>query len=172
MNNGFGNHDLWISKLDGETWKQAVSRFQLYPEDTQALMDWAAREDDKRLSGSSLVGNDFFIPADPTPAQAADEAIQLPARLKKAKQASRDAEHDAAVELLRAEAEYRHRYLRPGVPQHARDLAAVNLMTAEQLEERLLPEILEKLHPEIVAAICERYLKLEGVVERDRWGPL
>ena len=104
--------------------------------------------------------------------EAADDKIQHQARLAKMEQPRRDASRDAELALLRAEAEYRDKYLRPGVPQHVRDLAAVNLMTTEQLEECLLPEALEKLHPEIVSAICERYLKLEGILGLDRWSSL
>lgn len=103
---------------------------------------------------------------------AADYEIQKQARLAKIVQTRREVVRDAEIAHLQAEAEYRAKYLRPGVPQHVRDLAAVNLMTAEQLEERLLPETLDKLHPEIVAAICERYLKLESVIGPDRWSSL
>ena len=103
---------------------------------------------------------------------AADDIIQQQARLAKIAQAHRDAKRDSELALLQAEAEYRYKYLRRGVPQHERDLAAVNLMNAEQLEERLLPETLDKLHPEIVAAICERYLKLENIIGPDRWSSL
>ena len=172
MNDGYGNHDLWIKKLDGETWKQTVSRKRYYPEDMEVLMAWAIAEDSKCLLGMSQVGNDFFIPADLSPMDAADDKIQQQARLAKIAQAHRDAKRDAELALLQAEAEYRDKYLRRGVPQHERDLAAVNLMTAEQLEERLLPEALEKLHPDIVCAICERYLKLEGILELDHWNSL
>lgn len=172
MNDGYGNHDLWITKLDGETWKQAISCKRYYPEDMEALMTWAIAEDSKCLLGMSQVGNDFFIPADLSPMDAADDNIQQQARLAKIAQAHRDAKREAELALLQAEAEYRDKFLRHGVPQHVRDLAAVNLMTAEQLEERLLPETLEKLHPEIVSAICERYLKLEGILGLDRWSSL
>ena len=172
MNDGYGNHDLWITKLDGETWKQTVSRKRFYPDDMEMLTAWAIAEDSKCLLGMSQVGNDFFIPADLSPMEAADDKIQQQARLAKIAQAHRDAKRDAELALLQAEAEYRDKYLRRGVSQHERDLAAVNLMTAEQLEERLLPEALEKLHPDIVCAICERYLKLEGILELDHWNSL
>lgn len=170
MNNGVGNQDLWITKLDGETWEKAVSRFRFYPEDMEALAAWAAAEDNKCLLGTSQLGNSFFIPAALSPQEAADEEIQREAHLAKAEQDRRDTERDAELARLRAEAEYRQRYLRPGVPQHVRDLAAVELMSSEQLEERLQPEILENLDPQIVDAICQRYLELEGVLESKRWG--
>lgn len=172
MNDGYGNHDLWITKLDGETWKQTVSRKRFYPDDMEMLTAWAIAEDNKCLLGVSQVGNDFCIPADLSPMEAADDEIQKQARLAKIAQAHRDAKRAAELALLQSEAEYRDKYLRPGVPQHERDLAAVNLMNAEQLEERLLPETLDKLHPEIVAAICERYLKLENIIGPDRWSSL
>jgi hypothetical protein len=169
VNNGFGNHDLWITKLDGETWEKAVSRFSLYPEDMEALAAWAAVEDSKCLLGTSQTGCAFFIPAELSPQEAANEEIQRQAQLAKAEKDRRDAERDAEIAHLRAEAEYRARYLRPGVPQHIRDLAAVELMTSEQLEERLRPEVLNTFDPQIVDAICERYLKLEGVLESEMW---
>jgi hypothetical protein len=164
----------WITKLDSETWQQAALQRMhgLYPDEREELAAWAMEEDEKCLAGMSTVGNQFFKPAGISIASAAKESIQRQARLEWAEKARLAAEHEARLAVLRAEAEYRHRYLRPGVPQHVRDLAAVNLMTAEQLEERLLPEALEKLHPEIVAAICERYLKIEGIIELDRWGSL
>lgn len=166
----------WITKLESETWQQAALALQrmrsLYPDEREELEAWAIQEDEKCLLGTSRIGNEFFRPPGVSLAEAAEESIQSRARLEWAEKVKLEAEHEARLAALRAEAEYRHRYLRPGVPQHVRDLAAVNLMTVEQLEERLLPETLEKLHPEIVTAICERYLKLEGVVERDRWGPL
>lgn len=169
MNNGFGNCDLWITKLDEETWEKAVSHLRLYPEDMGALAAWAAAEDSKCLLGISQVGNKFFIPAALSPQEAADEEIQRKAQLAKAEQDRRDTERDAELARLRAEAEYREKYLRPGVPQYVRDLAAVEFMTSEQLEERLQPEVLENLDPQIVDAICQRYLKLEGVLESKRW---
>jgi len=169
MNNGAGDHDLWITKLDGETWEAAISRLRLYPEDMEALAAWAAAEDSKYLLGTSQVGNSFFIPAALSPHEAADEAIQREAQLAKEEQEHRDTERDAELTRLRAEAEYREKYLRPGVPQHARDLAAVELMTSEQLEERLQPGVLENLDPQIVDAICQRYLELQGVLESKRW---
>jgi hypothetical protein len=172
VNDGYGNHDLWITKLDGETWKQTVSHERFYPDDMEMLTAWAIAEDDKCLLGVSQVGNDFFIPAELSPMEAGDDKIQKQARLAKIEQSRLDAVRDAELAHLQAEAEYRARYLRPGVPQHERDLAAVNLMNAEQLEERLLPEALDKLHPEIVAAICERYLKLERIIGPDRWSSL
>lgn len=166
----------WITKLESETWQQAaLQRMRmrdLYPQEREELAAWAIREDEKCLSGTSEIGNEFFKPPGVSLAEAADESIQNQARLEWAEKVRLEAEHEARLAVMRAEAEYRHRYLRPGVPQHVRDLAAVNLMTAEQLEERLLPESLEKLHPEIVAAICERYLKLEGITEQDRWDSL
>lgn len=124
MNNGFGNHDLWITKLNGEPWEKAVSRLRLYPEDMEALAAWAAEEDSKCLLGTSQVGNNFFIPAELSPQEAADQEIQRHAQLAKAEQERRVTERDAELARLRAEAEYRDRYLRPGVPQHNRDLTA------------------------------------------------
>lgn len=170
MNNGLGNHDLWITKLDGESWEQAISRLRLYPEDMDALMAWAVAEDSKCLLGTSRVGSDFFIPAELSPLEAADDEIQQQARLAKIEQERRDAERDAELARLRAEAEYRDKYFRRGVPQHVRDLAAVEFMTSAELEERLRPEVLENLAPELVEAICQRYLELEGVSESKRWG--
>lgn len=169
MNNGVGNHDLWITKLDGETWEKAVSRLRFYPEDMDALAAWAVAEDRKCLLGDSQVGNNFFIPAELSPQEAADEEIQRQAHLAKAEQDRQDKERDAELARLRAEAEYRQRYLRPEVPQHVRDLAAVEHMNSEQLEERLRPEVLENLDPQIADAICQRYLKLERVLESERW---
>lgn len=169
LEGGAVTKDLWVIKSDSETWQHAVSRFRLYPEDMDALMAWAIEEDNKCLLGTSQVGNEFFIPAGLAPTKASDQGVQRQARLVKAEQERRDAEHDASVDALRAESEYLNRYLRPGVSQHVRDLAAVNLMTAAQLEERLHPEILDKLSPAIADAMCERYLKLEGVIESKRW---
>lgn len=169
MNTGVGNHDLWITKIDGETWVKAVARLRLYPEDMEALAAWAVEEDSKCLLEASKIGDNFFIPADLSPQEAADEEIQRQAQLARAEQVRRDAERDAELTRLRAEAEYRERYLRPGVTQHIRDLMAVDLMTSEQLEERLQPEVLEHLDPRIKESICERCLNLEGVCESKRW---
>lgn len=54
MNDGLGNHDLWITKLDEETWKQAVSRKRFYPDDMEMLTAWAIEEDSKCLLGGYL----------------------------------------------------------------------------------------------------------------------
>lgn len=164
----------WITKLESETWQQAVTqcKLRLYPDEREELESWAIQEDEKCLQGISRFGNEFFRPPGVSLAEAAMESIQDRARLEWAEKLKLEAENEARVAVLRAEAEYRHRYLRPGVPQHVRDLAAVELMTTEQLEERLLPEILEKLHPEIAAAVCSRYLRLEGVSVHERWRSL
>ena len=166
----------WITKLEHQTWQQAALALQkwggLYPDEREELRAWAIQEDAKCLQGTSRICNEFFRPPGLSLAEAAEESIQSRARLEWAEKAKLEAENEARVAVLRAEAEYRYRYLRPGVPQHERDLAAVNLINAEQLEERLLPEALDKLHPEIVAAICERYLKLERIIGPDRWSSL
>lgn len=169
MNNGYGKHDLWVFKDDTESWQQAILRYPLYPEDKEALTAWAIEEDRKRLQSASNIGNEFFIPADLTPAEAADDALQHQARIDKETQARQKAEREVELDLLRAQAEYRDKYLRPGVPQHVRELAAVDLMTPEELEEKLRPEALANLSPDVAAATCERYLKLEGITESARW---
>ena len=102
-------------------------------------------------------------------AQAADDEIQQQARISQPEQDRRDVERDAQLARLQADSEYRAKYLRRGVPQHIRELAAVELMTSEQLEERLRPEILANLPPRLVEAICKRYLEIEGVSESKRW---
>ena len=169
MNTGSGDNDLWIIKSESESWQQAVSRYRSYPDETAALLSWAIEEDKKRLLGASYICNKFFIPADLTPSEASDESVQHRANIEKAEQVRREAEREAELERLRAEFEYRHKYLQPGVPKSVRDLAAVELMNSEQLEDLLLPEILEKQDPAVVNAICERYLILEGVTEKEVW---